>query len=167
MSLNKQKILELEKTGKYVFHGSNNGNIEVLEPRQSYHFNNPEDLEEKGSPDGEPAVAATPYAEIAIFRAIVNGGNIQSHHLSGFGFKQNKKDQMYFSLEPIEAVNEAYDNKKGFVYVFNKADFKPYLRDGQADESAMEWRCDKTIKPLEVIEVTSADLRPIDNIEIN
>ncbi|MBP9856066.1 MAG: hypothetical protein KBC48_02050 [Candidatus Pacebacteria bacterium] len=166
MSPNKQKILELEKTGEYVFHGSTNGEIEILEPRQSTHIEDITNLDDDGEPDGLPAVAATPYAEIAIFRAIVNGANLSMPHTSGFGFKRDHKDQMYFRIRPEEALDQVYDNKKGYVYIFNKTDFEPYLRDGEPDESAMEWRCYKPIKPLEIIEVTSADLPPKNEIEI-
>jgi hypothetical protein len=77
-----EKLSQLEATNEHLFHGSPDGTIEVLEPRQSTHIpdlNNPDE----SILDGQPAVAATPYAELATFRAIINGKNVPIKHTSG------------------------------------------------------------------------------------
>ena len=164
MSSNKERILELEKTGKYVFHGSANGEIKELEPRQSTHVTDLSKPTESSINDGDPAVAATPYAQIAIYRAIVNSNNIHFKHTSGFGF--SSPTNIYYRVDSEKTLQEIFNNKVGYVYIFNKADFKPYNRDRDPSEDEMEWRCYKPIKPVEVIKVTSNDLPPKNQIEI-
>lgn len=34
--IGREYLKELEKTGKYVFHGSPDGGVDVMEPRQAY-----------------------------------------------------------------------------------------------------------------------------------
>lgn len=69
-----EKLTQLQETGNHVFHGSPDGNIEVLEPRQAIHYPNlPKSAEY--ILDGDPAVSATPYADIATFRALINRKN--------------------------------------------------------------------------------------------
>lgn len=164
MSPNKERILELEKTGEYVFHGSSNGRIEVLEPRQSTHVTDPKNPKETKILDGDPAISATPYAQIAIYRAIVNEGNIKFNHTTGFGF--TSPTDIYYRVDSDKTLEEAFNNKTGYVYVFNRKDFAPYNRDSQPTEEDMEWRSYKAVKPVEVIGVTSADLPPKNEIEI-
>lgn len=157
-----KKLLQLEKTGRYVFHGSPNGNIDILEPRQSMHFPDlPKSTE--GIPDGEPSVSATPYSDIATFRALINRKNIPFNHSSGFGV--NDSGIKNFSISDAKILEEIKE-KKGFVYVFNKNEFEPYSRNGHAEENSMEWRAYKSVKPIEIIEVSHEDLPPIDKIKI-
>jgi hypothetical protein len=113
--------------------------------------------------DGNPAVSATPYADLAIFRAIINGKNIQLTHTSGFG--TNADGTLEFRVSSEEVLENA-EGKDGYVYVFHKKDFEPYNRDGKADEDSMEWRSYKMVKPIEVIKVHSEDLPKKDSIEI-
>ncbi|MFH1454802.1 MAG: hypothetical protein ABIF22_00535 [bacterium] len=153
---NKEKLHNLEETGQYLFHGSPTGNIEILEPRQSEHF------PDKNKPikDGEPAVSTTPYSDIAIFRSIINRENI--HGSSGFGIDD---DKLKFSISS-EKVLEEVVGKVGYVYVFDRKDFEPYSREGEATEKSMEWRSYKNVKPIEIIEVNFDDLPERENIEI-
>ena len=65
---NREKLLWLEKEGKYVFHGSPY-DISVLEPRQGHNINEETGKIEK---DDEPAVFAIFYVDVAIFRALIN-----------------------------------------------------------------------------------------------
>lgn len=69
----REKLLALEKEGKFVFHGSPDV-INVLEPRQAYNRNDETGTMEKHD---EPAVFATPYAEVAIFRALINAKGVK------------------------------------------------------------------------------------------
>lgn len=161
--MSKEKLAALEETNNYVFHGSPDGNITELEPRQGTHI---PDISkpEKFIPDGDPAVSATPYSEFAIYRAIVNGENIPIDHTSGFGlFGDGTKE---FRISSEEALKQT-EGKKGFVYVFDKDKFKPWDRKGDsARVNTMEWRAHEPVKPVEVVEVTHHDLPPKEQIKI-
>lgn len=157
----KNKLIELESEGKYVFHGSGIPDLEYLEPKQGRHVPDMNKKEEFIL-DGEPAVSATPYVDFAIFRALINRVNIDYHFNSGFGFKERKKEFRVSSREVLETIK----NKKGFVYVFDRKDFSPYSRDGVAKPENMEWRSYTKVKPLQVLEVSFADLPDADLIEI-
>jgi len=61
----KQKLLDLESSGRYLFHGSSNGGMKTLEPRQSRHFPDGKNKPDEFVDDGEPSVSATPYSEVA------------------------------------------------------------------------------------------------------
>jgi len=143
-----KELEQLEETGKYVFHGSPHSDITHFELRQGNH---------NGMPDGNPAVSATPYVEFAVFRAIINTTNISIPFSSRFGFQDGKREFIVSSQEVLDQIQ----NKKGFVYVFDKKDFVPYSRDGIAYSNNMEWRSYKTISPISVIEVTVDDLSTI------
>jgi hypothetical protein len=149
----REKLLQLEKEGKYVFHGSPLADIKSLKPQQGTH---------NTIPDGNPAVSATPYAEFAIFRAIINRKNIPILLSSRFGFKDGKKEFLVSSKEVLDTAKD----KKGFVYVFNKNEFEPYSRDGQIHKGLMEWRSYKEVRPVDIIEVNYSDLPSEDIIEI-
>lgn len=138
----KEKLLELEKTGKYVFHGSFY-ELEQLDSRQGYNF---DEKLGKMIEDGEPAVSASPYAGIAIFRAIVNNENAPKNHKSEFGYSN---DKLSFGASK-ETLSQIDRNKKGFVYVLDRNDF--IIIPG------MFWRSDHAVKPIEVIEVSFDDL---------
>ena len=47
----RDKLLDLEKTEKYLFHGSGNSGIDIMDPRQAFNYVN--GVQEK---DGEPSV---------------------------------------------------------------------------------------------------------------
>jgi hypothetical protein len=160
ISQSKERLIEMENSGKYVFHGSPNGDIKILEPKQGKHVPDLSKPEETIL-DGNPAVSATPYAEFAIFRAIINKKNSPGFN-SGFGFKNKKREFHVSSQEVLEITKD----KKGFVYVFNKDEFEPYSRNGKPHKDLMEWRSYEKVKPVDVIEVTYDDLPPKNNIDI-
>lgn len=150
----RERLIQFEETHEYVFHGSPVQGIETFELKQSTQLGN----DRETTFDGDPAVSATPYVDIAIFRAIINGINILiPDYESEFGIDGRGKAEFAVS-SPV--VLEEVKNKKGFVYVFNKKDFKPYSRNGRIKnlEQSMEWRSYQSIKPLDVIEVTFSDL---------
>jgi len=164
MATKKQKLLELEKSGGYVFHGSSVGDIEILEPKQGKYVSDAKKAKEKIN-DGKPAVSVTPYLEIAIFRAIVNSKNIKQKSIfTGFGYSLKKGVELKVSSKEI--IDEAYDDSTGYIYIFNKKDFEPYNRDGKAQSTSMEWRSYKAIKPIEVVEITGEDLIEREFVEI-
>ncbi len=157
----KEILKGLESEGLYIFHGSMNGNIEILEPRQSKHADLRVSTEMIN--DGEPAVSATPYSEIAIFRSIMRGSNLGVNDLTT---KFEIVDgNVGFHVSTMEAIEKAKD-KNGYVYVFNKSDFQPYDRNGNVNEKNMEWRSYKPVKPIQVIEVNFGDLPDMEKIKV-
>jgi hypothetical protein len=162
-NMSKQELLKLEKENKYVFHGSPRGDLEVLEPRQGKHV--PDNKKPKEDIlDGDPAVSATPFVQLAIFRAIINEKNVPFSHNSGFGTDGEGKLQL--SVSSTDVLIEV-QGKRGFVYFFDKKLFKPYSRDGKVNEKTMEWRSYKPVVPLGVIEVDLNYLPHVDNIDVN
>ena len=144
----REKLLEMEKSGKYMFHGSPD-EIKILEPRQPYSFDK---KLEKMVEDGGPAVAGTPYADVAIFRAIVNRKNVPEHYWSGFGYDPDNK-MLHFEVS--RDTYKQIGDKFGYVHVLNKKDFRP--KDPQNLEG-MDWRSEKVLQPMQVIKVSSEDL---------
>ncbi len=147
----KKRLLDLEATGTFLFHGSPY-KIEELEPRQAHTRASNESYEMV--PDGEPSVAASPYAEIAIFRAIVNRENIPESHTGSFGSKTDEEGttvELSYGFTPN--VPALLPNSTGYVYVLKKSQFNP-----RAGELGMEWRSERRVKPVEIIEVHEQDL---------
>jgi len=128
----------LEKTGEYVFHGSSVPDISELEVRQPYDWKNGVKKE-----DGAPSVVATPYADIAIFRALA-----YKDHTS-FGMNGH---ELHFGASR-KAFEEARQSV-GYVYVFKKIHFFPR----QGDEQNMEWRSLLPQKPDQIVRVEFQDL---------
>ncbi|MFH0874208.1 MAG: hypothetical protein V1846_05225 [Candidatus Komeilibacteria bacterium] len=145
----KKHLKELEISGDYVFHGSP-FLLDELEPRQA--FKTPDLRQQDSVPDGDPCVAATPYADLSIFRSLVNGKNITIPHSSSFGINgPDGKEQLRLAVSPN--VLPQLEGKKGYVYVLSRKDFISY-----EDEQGMEWRAHEKVNPIEVIEVTARDL---------
>lgn len=149
MSAAKAELFALEKTGRFVFHGAPRLDIAELEPRQARQF-----VPETGRhvPDGPPAVAASPYAEIAIFRAVVQTGH------SGFSSYESDDDVALRTRLGFRATQAALDEAsgaEGYVYVLPREVFEPLPG---ASRSSMDWRCPGRVKPVAVIRVTAEDL---------
>ncbi len=157
----KEILKELETEGKYLFHGSPNGEIKVFEPRQSLHVPDTSKVTET-IPDGNPGVSASPYPELAIFRAIINGKNVEIDHTNGFG---STGPTLQYNVSSKEVLERA-KGKNGYVYVFNRSDFTPYSRLGEANEQSMEWRSYKEVEPIQVVEVKYDDMPDESEIEI-
>lgn len=137
----RERLKSLELENRYVFHGSENPNISVLEPRQAYTVVDGENLE-----DDKPAIHASPISEIAIFMAIVNMKNCPLGFNSGFEHR-NSKTILHASKESLDQLNE---NSKGYVYVLPKEDFSP--------RGAVQSISYKESSPLQIVEVTKSDL---------
>ena len=136
----REQLINLEKEDKYVFHGSTRAGLKELNPSQAYHYlNSTERIE-----DGPPGVAASPYADIAIFRAILSIGRS--------GWESDGEGNIEFHSEQ-KVMDKAKDNK-GFVYVLDKKDFHP--KTGHLKET--DWRSEKSAAPVYEIEVTYKDL---------
>ncbi|MEI6296069.1 MAG: hypothetical protein WCO84_00280 [bacterium] len=148
ISKTREKLISLEKEGKYVFHGGPTL-LEKLEPRQQTSYCKETGKNEN---DGEPSVYVTPFADIAIFRAIVNPKNSPSKkYHSRFGVTIDENGTVIdINLKTTpEAVDEVRD-KHGYVYVLDKSQFEKF--------SDHEMRARKEIKPIEIIKVFFKDL---------
>lgn len=137
----RDRLLALEKTKKYVFHGSPD-DLKILDPRQAYNYNEETKLQEV---DGEPAVFATPSADVAIFRALTNFSDNIGDSNSKFGVKGKS---LFFEVTPN--ILELAKKKIGKVYVLDKANFSKF--------KGMQCRNLNSVVPIEVIEVRSEDL---------
>lgn len=133
---------ELERTGEYVFHGSPNGAIVELEPKQG--TKTVDGIEqEDGLP---PGIATTPFADLAIFRALTR----DPYGHTGFGLNDDGTPFM----EASQSVLDAVKGQTAHVYVFPKSQFMP----AHGDEKEMEWRSQVNQKPVHVVQVTDRDL---------
>lgn len=140
-SRNREKLLLLEKEGKYVFHGSSKS-LGVLEPRQGFDLNKETGKMEE---DGAPAIFATPYADIAIFRALINGNGLSEESFSSFGIDG---ERLNFS-----ATKNLIDKSRdciGKVYVLDKGKFQNF--------EGIQCRSFEPNHPIQVIDVTFDDL---------
>ncbi len=148
-SISKTELKKLEESGEFVFHGSAL-KLDMLEPRQAYTLSK---TKKKMVKDGEPAVAATPYADIAIFRAIINSENVPGKHWSNFGASV-KDGNVLLEFGATKNTLERAMGKNGYVYVFYKKDFLP--KSGHSE--SIDWRRGTKVKPVRTIEVASEDL---------
>lgn len=125
---NLEYLIRLEKSGDFLFHGSQNQEITVLEPRQAY------------SSDGEAekndlAVYASELFGTAVQRAVVD---LKASGDSRFG--------MYRSTFPDKAPKFTIKVTKnvvfgpGVVYVLSRKDFFPSAGDS--------WRAKEPVKPI-------------------
>jgi|SRR3989344_6858131 len=154
MTEGKRKLLELEKTGKYFFHGSPS-EVEVFEPRQSH--NTIDGVQIK---DGDPAVSASPAIDYAIFMAIINSKNCSQGSSSSTSTHSNNRESDQFTLSFHVTENtwkQLNENASGWVYVFNREDF-PFKK------TPSEYRSHVHVSPIERILVFKEDLP--ENIEI-
>ncbi len=142
----KVRLKELEKEGLWVFHGSPI-KLDKLTPRQAYTY--PDKTAETKIADGEPAVFASPIADIAIFMAVVNGKNAPKGSRSGFGAKGENQFEYRATQETLEQLHDV----KGYVFVFDKNKFTP--------RSQTEVCAYSEVVPDEIIEVTERDLPDI------
>lgn len=142
MSPAKEKLLMLEATGKYVFHGSESS-IEVFEPRQAYNY-----IDGKNYPDGEPAIFASTVAEYAIFMAIINELNCPKGYHSSAG---TSSGIMRYKATP-DTLSQLDKTASGWVYVFDKNLFAQREKDG------VEYISYSNVTPIEKIQVSQEDL---------
>jgi hypothetical protein len=139
--MNIEQLRELEKTGTYLFHGTSriiNGNFE---PRQAYTLRNRINVK-----DGEPAIYATPLLDLAIFMATVTPKNAPKNFHSRFNRDQNGINLLMNS----DTRGQLNENSSGYLYVFNKKDFK--------ERSPIEFFSNVKVSPIECCDVKFGDL---------
>jgi hypothetical protein len=156
MSPEKQKLIELEKTGLYVFHGSG-FLLEKLEPKQALNF-----VDGKDEKDGNPAVFTASYVEYAIFMAIVNSKNCPDHARSGVSVKTRSFSTSITYSATQSTLDQLSEKSVGWVYVFNKTDFE------RLDRGGVEYASYVPVVPIEKVCVSFSDLpEPIKIYEAN
>lgn len=137
-------LRELEKSGLYVFHGSLDL-FDCLEPRQAHTLNKETgEMEE----DGEPAVFATPFLDIALFRALMNRKDVEGPSESSFDYREGR---LYFSA--TDNIRLAAEHKRGKIYILPKETFVEY--------DVVQLISPKKVIPFEVIEITMNDLHEL------
>lgn len=133
----------LEKTGNFLFHGTENPNIKIFEPRQAYNYKGT-----VGEPDGEPAVFASDRVDYAILMAIVNKNNCPS----GFSSGANWTNGILKLRVSRKGYQQLDGQTRGYVYVFNKTDFE------QRNEGHTEYVSYKLVEPVRKFGVKKSDL---------
>lgn len=130
-----EKLKQLAKTNKYVFHGSADGNLKVLIPKQAKSFN---------KNYHEPAVWAADNTQQATFMAVLG-----SRKTGGWSVKDEGRNYDFF-IHRSDMERAKAENWKGFVYVFSRVEFKH--NDGP------EWYSTESVKPLLCMPVSLNDL---------
>lgn len=143
----KQILENLEKTGRYVFHGSP-FKIDKFEPRQALNSIKKENGEYEEMPDGEPAVFASPFAKTAIFLAILNKKNMPQGSYSSFHASSRTMNIEFETTQ--ETMDQMSEETSGYVYVFEKEKFKEI----NFNESISY----EEVEPTMYIQVTKKDL---------
>lgn len=142
MSEAKEKLINLESSGKFVFHGSDVG-ITEFEPRQAHNHVGGQHV-----PDGDPAIFASSVVDYAIFMAIINktncpkGYRASSRTTAGVTtFKTDKK-----------TLDQLKDTSSGWVYVFDKNKFS------KRKDGGVEYSSSVKLTPIESVRVLKEDL---------
>lgn len=138
----RKKLLELEREGRYVFHGSPSI-LTTLSPMQAEGENMATGEMEK---DGNPAVCASDLADQAIFRALVNEKRGHGNSSARFGTDNSDKLHFWATQDLIDIAK----NSTGIIYVFEKDQFNHF--------EGHEWRTGISAAPKDIIEVTFEDL---------
>lgn len=149
MSPEKQRLIELEKTGEHVFHGTvSDEAVGRFEPRQAYNY-----IDGVQVPDGMPAVFASSIAEYAVFMAIVNSRNCPKGCRSGVSVNSGpfRKTEIAFTATK-ETLSQLRDDAHGYVYVFKRADFK------KREDGGEEFVSHEHVAPVERVRVSRRDL---------
>jgi hypothetical protein len=131
-------VLRKLEEKQYLFHGSDNGDIKVFEPRPS------EDMARGKEP---PAVYATGDSAFALFRAFTRW-----RYYSKFGYGS---DTGYvFEMTPGNRKRILKKNELGYIYIFKRGDFKKRFK----DKENLEFVSTKYVKPIAVIPIRGRQL---------
>lgn len=81
----REYLLSLEKEGNFMFHGSPT-RMDVIEPRQASGDDRETGQREN---DGNPGVFATPFADVAIFHALMKQSGVEGDFGAGGDSKKS------------------------------------------------------------------------------
>lgn len=144
----KEKLIGLEREGEYVFHGSGFV-VDEFEPRQAHNYVDGENI-----PDDKPAIFASPFADYAIFMALINKVNCPKGFRASSGL--NFGELTFRATQ--DTLDQLSDNSKGYVYVFEKKNFQ--------ERSGSEWLSYMSQKPIMAVSIVRSDFsRSISIIE--
>lgn len=143
MKIGREYLKELELENKYLFHGSENENVDIFEPRQAYTYK-----DKIGEKDGDPAIFASDKVDYAILMALVNKKNCPKGFNSSAG-TENGKLKLRVAKYAYDQLDE---NSIGYVYVFDKKDFT------QRDKDGVEYISSKPVSSIRKVEVRKKDL---------
>ena len=135
------------ENGGFVFHGSRDGNIAKLSPRQAMTL-------EQGAmiPDGAPAVAATPQVEVAIFRALTDKESMLDRSVvprTQFGMENG---ELFLGADPDVVAVMKEPSNMGYVYVFPESKFFAFEGRGEEVRGYVD------MKPIAVVKVSGPEL---------
>jgi hypothetical protein len=139
----KKRLLELEKSGNFVFHGTERGDVETFEPRQALNYKG-----NVGEPDGQPAVFASDKVDYAILMGMVNKNNCP------YGYSSSSRwsnDELILSVDK-KGYDQLTDSSVGYVYVFNKSDFS------EREPGHTEYVSYSHVKPIQIFKISKHDL---------
>ncbi len=146
----REKLQNLEASGKYLFHGSEDPNIDSFEPRQAHNYR--DGIQE---PDGEPAVFASDKADYAILMALVNKKNCPKGYKSSAGTVNDKEGNIVLQLSAKKsALDQLTDESFGYVYIFDKDAFV------KRPERRVKYKSIIPVSSTDKVRVTKADLPP-------
>lgn len=135
-------LKELERQGKYVFHGSGK-RIEQLEPRQAFTT-----VDGQSIKDGEPAIHASELIDYAIFMALIDVNWKEGCRAScSYDNEKLTFGATQFTLDLIS------ESTTGFVHVLEREKFEHRI--------GIEWRSYSIAKPVGIIEVVLADFQNV------
>ncbi|MBD7969244.1 hypothetical protein [Paenibacillus gallinarum] len=138
----KYRFLEyLSLKGNYVFHGSNNNNIERFEPRKQTLYNN----------ELTTAVFATTEPIWSIFYAVFNRSALIGSFRNGCIIGRSKKYH-YYSINESTIKNNPWTD--GMLYILPKDKFH---MSGQGKVQFDEWICNEYVTPISKISVSLSD----------
>lgn len=136
------------KTRGYLFHGSPNGEIESLEPRQANH---------KGLPDGKPAVCAATDPYRSIFISLLNRDHLtvtpKPSARSGWSRVGNQPTVFSATQNLIDLAQIA----TGYIYLLDPTGFKWIDLEPDVHGSRRELRSLREVKPLHRIKTSLSD----------
>ena len=116
------KPKKYSESGEYVFHGSPNGGIEVLEPKQAYVTIKGEKIK-----DGKPAVFASKDYNLSLVHAVLGNSVLWKE---GSGFRTSVSNgivKVWITREMSELLEN--NNPIGCIYVLKKENFSKSSRD--------------------------------------
>lgn len=144
MNLSKsEKIIEYLHHG-FLFHGSNNGDIEKLEPRDAG------DDDESKEFNNDNAVFATEYPESAILFGIINRSSL-SKAIQDLTWGVNWLESGVVQAELPKRWMSEMKNLKGFLYILPRDNFQTKTPGGGQYKSYVE------VSPSTKIEVNFQD----------
>lgn len=134
------ELREMEKEGKYLFHGSSELLDSALTPHQAYTVVNGARV-----PDGAPAVFASPSLDCAIFMGVVCSANCPLGLNSGYGIH----DGVLEFRASKRTVEQLDPESSACVYIFDRSNF--------TEKNAVNWCAQQEVHPIAVAPVSWKD----------